>query len=897
MRVLARRINANAATADLFCNNRKELYAHKTVHHQSEEAEQTFQTEPWKENGSNPPWEHDGDINDDLKYIYKQHRHLILKRRKTEGKVKNSYNFPVDDSISVEEMMEHIEQIYSESDFCFKINISLGIILQEITQGTYRYFVPYHNETLLSVPMYIRNRRGLDRLRLRLSQLDIGEYARRQRPNTKWKPVMLTNIVYHVYKTSYPLGQTNGLPKFIKKSKSIISFERNKKTGKIFSDNLCFFRCMAYHVTKKIVCERSKTKMYKQWVKYARDNGMRSHVVTLDRMPDLECCFSVNVNVFCLKQNKTVRPLYKSRETFLKENGKPDVMNLNIFENHLSYIKNLNSYCKKFECSLCNRLFNRKNKMFVHMKACEKAKHLKFPGGYFTPAKTIFESLKEVGICVESEHQNYPWILTWDMEAMLIDLGDEKSMWKAKHRPISVCMASNVPGFERTKFILESEEDNLLRQMINHMNMVSDKAYELSKMRWKFVFEEFKRLESQWSFSRDESSEEQEDNSDFTHSCLEVNTAEPPSEQFIAALSKANVYTKFLKRLQDDEFRVEYNEWGENEGTSETVENVSETSDIEQIAESGESGAANRNVREKMLRVISRLKSDFDLYCHRLIVLGFNSGKYDLNLIKTKLPKHLDLHIKSEKNFVIKKNNNYTCIATEKLKFLDMMNYLPPGTSYEKFLHTFDIQEKKSFFPYEYFTDISVLEETSLPPAEKFYSNLKQRNVLESDIFVKYCQLVEQEDKEVTEALHILGISRPPLSAIEHNYSELVKIWEQNNMSTMRDYLEFYNSLDVFPMLKAVEAYRNYFLGMNLDVFKDCVSIPGVARKMLFRQGLKAGASFGLLHQRDEDLYDKIKSCLIGGPSIVTTRYHEVGKTFIREDKSKPCSAIEGYDF
>ena len=97
----------------------------------------------------------------------------------------NSYNFPVDDSISVEEMMEHIEQIYSESDFCFKINISLGIILQEITQGTYRYFVPYHNETLLSVPMYIRNRRGLDRLRLRLSQLDIGEYARRQRSNTK----------------------------------------------------------------------------------------------------------------------------------------------------------------------------------------------------------------------------------------------------------------------------------------------------------------------------------------------------------------------------------------------------------------------------------------------------------------------------------------------------------------------------------------------------------------------------------------------------------------------------------------------------------------------------------------------------------------------------------------
>ena len=60
----------------------------------------------------------------------------------------------------------------------------------------------------------------------------------------------------------------------------------------------------------------------------------------------------------------------------------------------------------------------------------------------------------------------------------------------------------------------------------------------------------------------------------------------------------------------------------------------------------------------------------------------------------------------------------------------------------------------------------------------------------------------------------------------------------------MRDYLEFYNTLDVSPMLKAVEAYIKYFLGMNLDVFKEDVSIPGIARKMLFRQGLNLAQVF-----------------------------------------------------
>ena len=29
----------------------------------------------------------------------------------------------------------------------------------------------------------------------------------------------------------------------------------------------------------------------KQWVKYVRDNGMRSHIVTLDRKPDLQHYF------------------------------------------------------------------------------------------------------------------------------------------------------------------------------------------------------------------------------------------------------------------------------------------------------------------------------------------------------------------------------------------------------------------------------------------------------------------------------------------------------------------------------------------------------------------------------------------------------------------------------
>ena len=116
-------------------------------------------------------------------------------------------------------------------------------------------------------------------------------------------------------------------------------------------------------------------------------------------------------------------------------------------------------------------------------------------------------------------------------------------------------------------------------------------------------------------------------------------------------------------------------------------------------------------------------------------------------------------------------------------------------------------------------------------------------------------------------------------------------------MSTMLDYLKYYYSLDVGPILKAIEAFKTFFIDQHIDIFKNCISVPGIARKMLFQRGEESGGSFALVHRRDEDLYDKMKSSLIGGPSIVTCRYHEVGQTYVREDFNKPCKSKEGYDF
>ena len=94
-------------------------------------------------------------------------------------------------------------------------------------------------------------------------------------------------------------------------------------------------------------------------------------------------------------------------------------------------------------------------------------------------------------------------------------------------------------------------------------------------------------------------------------------------------------------------------------------------------------------------------------------VIGFNSGRYDLNTIKQFLVPYLLLGDASETAscFVIKRGNTFMCLSTKKLKFLDMVNYLAPGFSYDKYLKANGCELTKGHFPYEYMDDVRKLDD------------------------------------------------------------------------------------------------------------------------------------------------------------------------------------------
>ncbi|KAL9989202.1 hypothetical protein ACROYT_G003726 [Oculina patagonica] len=246
-------------------------------------------------------------------------------------------------------------------------------------------------------------------------------------------------------------------------------------------------------------------------------------------------------------------------------------------------------------------------------------------------------------------------------------------------------------------------------------------------------------------------------------------------------------------------------------------------------------------------------------WCDQVPVLGFNSGSYDLNLIKNNFAERLA--DTTGKVRVAKNGNKIMFLFTQGFRFLDIINYLGPGTSYEKWVKAYECEAKKSWFPYEWFDSPEKLDYPGLPDYPAWFSKLKGQYVLTRD-----------------------------------EWEGCKRTFEENGMRTFADWLRYYNNLDVSPGLEALEKMKAFYAEKRIDIFKDAVSIPGVSLHYLLSGSIKRGAE---LYSPCKEAYEMLKEAVVGGPSIVFTRYHEVDGTKIRDHQYKEpnfCKNIVGYD-
>ena len=682
------------------------------------------------------------------------------------GPIQTRYNHRLT-SLDTRDLHDQLFLLFDQQTTTFKINCSFAFILKNKTTNRLKYYHSSNNccGRLLEEPSLITNRDDFDRFLARIQESDILQWAIAQRPNYDWVCELVTNVTFFLNRiVQHPIGCVGvNLPTYVKNNKAIVRLDKDSH-GVIYRDNLCLFRCLALHL------EATVATLY---AKYTDTSVHDFAGVPLDELDKVETKFKTNVCVYQLVEiadGKTTAELVRRSMGHYA-----DTMNMNLHETHYSYIRDIGKYCHSYRCRKCgDSLWKRPWKLHRHESTCEAGVNQIYKGGVYRPPPSIFERLDDEGIIASPVLRYFPYRATFDFECYFSDerlpVNSDKLQWSARHVPLSVSVASNVPGYEPAQcYVTDGDSDKLVADMMDHLTAISDAAYESLLPLYADVLEELKTRKEAW----DEEEEEEEENG------------------------------------------------------------------------------------KKTVNPCKTLEKQLQTWLRQLPVIGFNSGHYDLNVVKKFFIPYM-LKGNDKTRFVIKRQNTFMCFSTTNLKFLDVTQYLAPGVSYDKYLKAYGCELQKGHFPYEYMDDLHKLEDRALPPQAAFFSRLKNEGISNDD------------------------------------YARCQAVWRDNGMTTLRDFLVWYNNRDVIPFLEAIAKQFAFYHDRGIDMFKDGISVPGLSLLHLFND-LPNDTYFTVFNRTNSDLHELVKDNIVGGPAIIFHRYHEKNVTRIRGG-SEPCRSIVGYD-
>ena len=702
------------------------------------------------------PWRDDKQ----LKQLYKTHMSQI-RDQEIRGRRTRTYLRYLDDpqGTLINNMKTIMKEIYHHQSHAFKINLSFSFILHHRETLEYCYFYASNNEQLLKSPSLIRNQQDLQNLLNHLAAKDFPSLLKEERPNTKWVIERFVNLRIHLIITTYPLGKPPKFPNYIKNNRHIIGLEKDKNTAIHYKDHLCFFRCLAigkYRFTRHN-CNRKAKELFQEYCDHFQVKPKTFEGVELDEFPELEKYFEVQLFAMFLKEDGSAKTLYLSQASF------PTKIYMNVYQNHLSYIKDIKMHSKQYICNRCDKLFAEMWNLNKHQSKCDGTVKYVFPGGVYKSKLSVFEELEEMGVRVREEDKYEKWFAYFDLEAYQhdfdekVDANEENSLeveegtlWNKVHVPVSFSAGCNVDGLE-TCHVSSKYPGELVSQFVAILLEMGEKKYRVAVERFEYIFDQLEQLKV----------------------------------QEMDRLEEANLAADdFLD--DDDDVKMDNDDNPTNEG----------------------------------MKKLDKQNKRFEAYCKELVVFGFNSAGYDIKLIKKFLFKELCEH-GQQPNFTVKKSGKYPCIKSESLKFLDVLQFLAPGYNLKSFFKAFGVTEQKGFFPYDYFTHADQLDETTLPPYDTSYSTIKGCNVLEEHN-ATFQKLIIQGKSE-QEALQILRLTSK-LKTGPENYQWLQQLWTENPWSTFPDFLKWYNDLDVTPMIQAVENMNEFYKQKHTDFHASSLS-------------------------------------------------------------------------
>ena len=801
----------------------------------------------------------------------------------TRGNVRDILNFRLWDLPDVGQdydpgIVNMLAHYWRTSRCSLKVNCSVGAILVHKITGEFKYFhSSTNNAAVFDIPVIIREENQLLEFYETFRNVDIDQQALERRPNTVWKLYRITNVSFVAYKLVDVARIGNGvdLPSFVSRSYHIISLTKQQPDyHKPYDDNLCFFRCLALFI--KCTCIQDKCTCTKPdealtidlFKKFAHSQAIRRTYATFSGITEshllsLEEIFDIPIVVMELMEKDIAQCVWVSGR-----NGSRKLY-LNKFGRHFSYIRNINGYSGSYQCDKCEFITKRSYNLSIHKCEVSNISNLIFKAGQFTPRLHIFAEIeREFNITIPEELRYSRFRATYDIECFLpkdnLPINTAKLEYTSRHEFLSVSTCSNVPGFTSPVCFVRDKTNTtqeVIDTFVTYLNVVSETASEL-------IFSEFSRFFDKLETLVAEREKKEESYSDHDISAPGVHARRSGYNKIVERLVK---HIKLLPVVGFNSQKYDLN-----------ILKPFLVKSLFAIRADKVRECRAKQQEEKGNVSFDEINSHED-----------DSDEEDSQPRKKKRKKHTAKYSDSDGykaiGFAVQRMNALACLQTDELNWIDVLNFLAPGFSYAQYLKAYGCIAAKGFFPYEWVDSLDKLDFTELPPQESFYSSLNDEGI--SDENYKICQ----------------------------------SAWIDEGMETFKDFLVWYNNLDVTPFLDALAKQCDTYRFNGIDMLKEAISLPGLAVSWLFRHSrqhfnppyeklsvkvnlndlfesicnrLRDNLGISLIDFRNKDIYDLLFDNIVGGPSIVFCRKQISNETILREteDGTQLCRKILGVD-
>lgn len=771
------------------------------------------------------------------------------------------------------QLITKVEEIFSNTNRCFKVNVQPSYILQNRYDDSLMFFEHYQNFSLFDIdkPALIKNKSDITSFFEKLSYDVVEERFLENRPNTRMQSLIMVACHFDITYTSFPIGGT-------------ISIEKQEVRGSIVNipsyNKDCIFRNISYGIycsdnklkypyfyqrphlrkneyltpsARKKINENCKT-FQNQWYKTFGTLNVYTH-----DLHEIEKMFDISLNVYKKTNEDQIQqsfchPVYISPS---KKKDRHFVLNLTKSVKkkicHVNFCKRPSLFLSRFQCKNCRIIIRKKSNYEKHLKTqCSKYSKLRFQGKYQQLDCNVFDKLENIGIHVDMQDRLNFDFLVFDFETVQSQptVGNQlKTSFLSEMIPFSYSLTSTK---RKSPLHFQSfDQELLIKTFVHHCESLSQKIGQTLFDKFKYIFD-----------------------------ILSVKISEIEA-CITSSKSMLDVLTK-----EDECFEIEEDEVNTNYRFDDIKDFVNNSNQY--LSNSIVFTGNNRYYKFLIyhqkydLKYLERIKEELETFCFSTPILGFNSSFFDLGCTRKWLFPKLGLTEKS--CTVIKKGSRYMFIKTPTLRFQDVINYISAGTTLDSFVCSMtntkksDVyySEQKGYLPYDYITNESVLSETELPPYDTFYSKIKCCNLLETGF--------ENEDKLSPSEKHHKGLMR---------YKSLRKLWKEKGFKTLSEYLVLYNNKDVDLLKDALIVYQKKFYqiwGVSLFQF---VTLPSLIRSQMKKVSYQQKAPICLFSQKMAWVYHAVHNNKSGGSSQVFNRYCKVNETKIGSEYVK---RIKGFD-